>query len=178
MGTSLSFGEQKTIHTHYYVCCNQSHRLYLLGDARLLHLQKSRSKEKSVIFHCQSGKAAASRPNDWVHRIRQHRHGEHLRRGTETIIHRIADLGQIRQSRTRWNPRRHSRRRYTRRRVLRRPNVRELRRGEQRIRRLRRRVRFVLLGEIFLVIPRLEREKKRERNASMKRVEERILTQK
>ena len=44
--TSLSFREQKTIHTHYYVCCNQSHRLYLLGDARLLHLQKSRSKEK------------------------------------------------------------------------------------------------------------------------------------
>ena len=43
----------------------------------------------------------------------------------------------------------------SRRRVLRRPNVRELRRGEQRIRRLRRRVRFVLLGEIFLVIPRL-----------------------
>merc|ERR1711966_643780 len=180
MGILLSFREQKTIHTYYYVCCNQSHRL--LATCLLLHLcereKNSRSKEKIIIFHCQSGKAAASRPNDWVHRIRQHRHGQHLRRGTETIIHRIADLGQIRQSRTRWNTRRHSRRRYTRRRVLRRPNVRELRRGEQRIRRLRRRVRFVLLGEIFLVIPRLEREKKRERNASMKRVEERILTQK
>ena len=44
--TSLSFREQKTIHTYYYVCCNQSHRHYLLGDTRLLHLQKSRSKEK------------------------------------------------------------------------------------------------------------------------------------
>ena len=36
----------------YYVCCNQSHRLYLLGDTRLLlHLQKSRrSKEKVRLF--------------------------------------------------------------------------------------------------------------------------------
>lgn len=46
--TSLSFREQKTIHTHYYVCCNQSHRL--LATCLLLHLcereKNSRSKEK------------------------------------------------------------------------------------------------------------------------------------
>ena len=108
-----------------------------------------------IIFHRQSGKAAASRPNDWVHQSDNTGMGNIFAVEPKQLYTESPDLGQIRQSRTRWNTRRHSRRRYTRRRVLRRPNVRELRRGEQRIRRLRRRVRFVLLGEIFLLIQRL-----------------------
>ena len=63
--TSLSFREQKTIHTHYYVCCNQSHRLYLLGDARLLHLQNSRSKEK-VRYCCICFLLVLLLVNDWM----------------------------------------------------------------------------------------------------------------
>jgi len=98
-------------------------------------------------------------------------HGQHLRRGTETTLHRVADVGQIRQGWSRWDSWRYFSHGYPRWRLLWRQDVGKLRGGEQRIRRVRRRVGFVLLGQVLRVrrrtiytcnLLKIKRERERE----------------